>query len=50
VRERNPLAGLPWRVNFSAIGRAQSASEKSLSFLSTMPAHLVLHFCGRHSC
>ncbi len=38
-----------WRENFSVIGRAQSALEKSLSFLSTMPALLVLCSCGRRS-
>ena len=32
------------------IGRAQSTLKKSLGFLSTMPALLVLYFCGRPSC
>ena len=50
LRELNPLPGLGWRENFSVIGRAQSALEKSLSFLSTMPALLVLCSCGRRSC
>jgi len=44
------LPGLAWRANFSVIGRAQSALAKSLSFLSTMPALLVLCSCGRRSC
>jgi hypothetical protein len=50
LRELNPLPGLAWRENFSVIGRAPSALEKSLSFLSTMPALLVLCSCGRRSC
>src|SRR6266404_2563996 len=49
LRELNRLPGLAWRENFSVIGRAQSALEKSLSFLSTMPALLVLCSCGRRS-
>src|SRR6266446_6853767 len=49
ARELNRLPGLAWRENFSVIGRAQSALEKSLSFLSTMPALLVLCSCGRRS-
>src|SRR5690348_18225676 len=49
LRELNPLPGLAWRENFSVIGRAQSALEKLLSFLSTMPALLVLCSCGRRS-
>ena len=48
--EFNPLPGSAWRGNFSAIGLAQSASKKSLSFLSTMPAQLVPYSCGRRSC
>jgi hypothetical protein len=32
LRGPNPLLGLRWRENFSVIGRAQSASEKSLRF------------------
>jgi nicotinamidase-related amidase len=48
--ELNPLPGLAWRENFSVTGRAQSTLEKSLSFLSTMPALLVLCSCGRRSC
>src|SRR6266404_3863046 len=50
LQELNPLPGLAWRENFSVIGRAPSTSEKSLSFLSTMPALLVLCSCGRRSC
>jgi quinol monooxygenase YgiN len=48
--EFNPLPGSAWRGNFSVIGLAQRASEKSLSFLSTMPAQLVPYSCGRRSC
>ena len=41
---------LAWRENFSVIGRALSASEKSPSFLSNMRAHLALYPCGRRNC
>jgi hypothetical protein len=47
--ELNPLPGSAWRENFSEIGRALSALEKSLSFLSTMPAHLLLSLCGKRN-
>jgi len=49
-RELNPLPGSALLENFSEIRRALSASEKSLSFLLTMPAHLVLYPCGRRNC
>ena len=50
LRGSNPLLGLRWRANSSAIGLAQNTWETSLSSLSTMPALLDLHSCGRRSC
>src|SRR5579864_2168237 len=50
LRELSRLHGLAWRENFSVIGRAQSTLEKSLSFLSTMPALQVPYSYGRRSC